>query len=222
MRKRIDMRIGRWRGLAVAATATVLMLALASCYIPDRFRSELLLSRYGEYRMTFDGDLLFAPMLHDYAENKVKPEDEPERMAAVQRDLSRDPAIKSVTPHGKGRFVVHYQREGRIGPNQLIALLRRDAALIRMKSTEDGRILIAANSVKPADAEAMGKFGVGMSGEFRITTDATVLQHNAAEVRPFGAYQVYIWKIENPLSPMPRMAIAREPDPAAAATRPPQ
>jgi hypothetical protein len=136
-------------------------------------------------------------------------------LEVIRHDLARDPAVKTIVSEGKGSFRVHYQREGVIGPNQLIALLRRDAALIRMKSMPDGRIFIAANGVKPADAEAMAKFGVGMSGEFRITTDANVLQHNASEVRPFGAYQVYIWKIDNPLSPMPHMAIMREPDPAA-------
>ena len=194
------------------------LLVLASCYIPDKFRSELQLSRYGEYRMTFDGELIYAPMLHDYAEGKIKPEDEPERLEAIHHDLVRDPAIKTIASVGKGHFRVHYQREGALGPNQLIALLRRDAALIRMKSMPDGRIFIAANAVKPADAEAMDKFGVGMSGEFRVTTDAQVLHHNAGEVRPFGAYQVYIWHIDNPLSPMPHMEIMREPMPAPAGT----
>ena len=208
------MRAKRVKLVTMLAAGCALMLVLASCYIPDKFRAELQFSRYGDYRMTFDGEVMYAPMMHDYAEGKITPEDEPERLEIVHRDLARDPAVKSIESLGKGRFKVHYQREGTLGPNQLIALFRRDAALIRMKSMPDGRIFIAANGIKPSDAEAMAKFGVGMQGEFRITTDANVVAHNAAEVRPFGAYQVYIWHIDNPLSPMPHMAIMRDADPA--------
>ncbi len=34
------------------------MLALSSCYIPDKFKSELRISRFGDYSLTFKGDLL--------------------------------------------------------------------------------------------------------------------------------------------------------------------
>jgi len=204
----------RVRLVSMLAAGGALLLVLASCYIPDKFRAELQFSRYGEYRMTFDGEIMYAPMMHDYAEGKITPEEEPERLEIIRRDLVRDPAVKSIESLGKGHFKVHYVREGALGPNQLIALFRRDAALIRMKSMPDGRIFIAANGIKPSDSETMAKFGLGMSGEFRITTDANVVAHNAGEVRPFGAYQVYIWKIDNPLSPMPHMAILRDIDPA--------
>jgi len=53
-----------------------------------------------------------------------------------------------------------------------------------------------------------------MEGEFRVTTDGKVIKHNATEVRPFGEYKVYIWKIENALSPSPFLAMLREDDPA--------
>jgi hypothetical protein len=34
--------------------------------------------------------------------------------------------------------------------------------------------------------------GLNMEGEFRITTDANVVENNATEVRLFGVYKVYI------------------------------
>ncbi|MCR6632163.1 MAG: hypothetical protein NVV74_20115 [Magnetospirillum sp.] len=195
------------------AAVCALALTLASCYIPDGFHSELRLSRYGDWALSFDGDLIYAPILHDYAEGKITPENEDERNQNIYKDLVRDPAIKDLKRAGKGRFHVKYERMGRLGKVQLTALLRRDARLIGLKSAEDGTIAIAANGVKPSDAQRMAELGISMRGEFRITTDGNVLRHNASEVRPFGQYKVYIWKIENAFSPPPMLVMQREADP---------
>jgi hypothetical protein len=193
--------------------ALALVLMLGSCYIPDQFKAELRLSRYGDFSLTYDGDLLYVPILHDYAEGKVKPEDEPARQENIKRDMARDIAFKKIEAKGKGRFAVHYERTGRLGRVELVALLRRDARILSMKSFENGAIGIVANAVKPADAQAMAKMGIGMQGEFRITTDANVVENNASEVRPFGAFKVYIWRIDGPLAPMPKLIMIRDADP---------
>lgn len=199
----------------VARMTAVLALtfSLASCYIPDNFHGELRLSRYGDWALTYEGDLIYAPILHDYAEGKITPENEDERNQNIYKDLVRDPAIKDLKRAGKGRFHVKYERMGRLDKVQLSALLRRDARLLALKSAEDGTITIAGNGVKPSDAQRMAELGITMRGEFRITTDATVLRHNATEVRPFGQYKVYIWKIENAFSPSPHLVVKRENDP---------
>lgn len=191
----------------------VLTLGLSSCYIPDNFHSELRLSRYGDWALTFDGDLVYVPILHDYAEGKITPDNEEERNQNIYKDLVRDPAIKDLQRIGKGRFRVKYERMGRLAKVQLSALLRRDARILALKSAENGTITIAGNGVRPGDAQRMTELGVNMRGEFRITTDAAVLQHNASEVREFGQYKVYIWKVENAFSPSPMLVMKREDDP---------
>lgn len=190
-----------------------LTLGLSSCYIPDNFHSELRLSRYGDWALTFDGDLIYVPILHDYAEGKITPDNEEERNQNIYKDLVRDPAIKDLQRVGKGRFRVKYERMGRLAKVQLSALLRRDARILALKSAENGTITIAGNGVRPGDAQRMTELGVNMRGEFRITTDAAVLQHNASEVREFGQYKVYIWKVENAFSPSPMLVMKREDDP---------
>lgn len=203
----------RIRGLVRALLALVAVATLASCYVPDKFRSELRISKYGDYALSYDGELIYAPILHDYANGKITPENEEERNNNIYKDLIRDIAFKSVERVGKGRFKVRYERMGRLGETQLTAILRRDARLLALKGNEDGSIVIDANGVKPGDARRMAELGVGMEGEFRVTTDAAVIKHNASEVRPFGQYKVYIWKIENPLSPSPFLVMVREDDP---------
>lgn len=195
------------------AVAAVLALTLASCYIPDKFRGELRLSRYGDYALNYEGDLIWAPILHDYAEGRITPENEEEKNNNIYKDLVRDVAVRDLKRAGKGRFHVKYERMGRLGKVQLTSILRRDARLISMKANEDGTIVIDANGVKPSDAQRMAELGITMQGEFRITTDANVLRHNASDVRPFGEYKVYVWKIENALSPTPTLVMLRDPDP---------
>jgi hypothetical protein len=202
------------RAFAARVMAVIaLTFALTSCYIPDNFHGELRLSRYGDWAMSYEGDLIYAPILHDYAEGKITAENEDERNQNIYKDLVRDPAIKDLKRAGKGRFHVKYERMGRLGKVQLSALIRRDARMLALKSAEDGTIAIAGNGVKPGDAQRMAELGISMRGEFRITTDANVLRHNATEVRPFGQYRVYIWKIENAFSPPPHLVMQREDDP---------
>ncbi|CAA7617489.1 conserved hypothetical protein [Candidatus Terasakiella magnetica] len=189
------------------------LLLLSSCYIPDKFKAELRLSRYGDYALTYKGDLLWAPILDDYRKGKVTPENEKEKIDNIRKDLIRDIAFRKLESKGKGRFGVEYERAGRLDKVQLTALLRRDARLLAMRSMENGVIVIHANAMKPSDAQMMAEMGLNMEGEFRITTDGNVVENNATEVRQFGTSKVYVWKIENALSPMPHLVMLRDPDP---------
>jgi len=204
------MVIGEWlKRFGVLAA----LLLLSSCYIPDKFKSELRLSRYGDYSLTFKGDLMWAPILDAYRKGRVTPENEAEKIENIHKDLVRDIAVRTAVSKGKGRFAVEYERTGRLGQVQLISLLRRDARLLAMRSSENNAIVIHANSLKPSDAQILAEMGLNMEGEFRITTDANVVEHNATEVRPFGTARVYIWKIENALSPTPHLVMIRDNDP---------
>jgi hypothetical protein len=194
--------------------ALAAVLLLSSCYIPDKFKSELRLSKYGDFSLTYKGDLLWGPILDDYRKGKVTPENEAEKIDNIKKDLSRDMAVRKIESRGKGRFRVEYERAGRLDRVQLIALLRRDARMLALRSLENGAIVVAANAIKPSDAQIMAELGLTMEGEFRITTDANVVENNATEVRPFGTARVYIWKIENALSPMPHLVMIRDNDPA--------
>ena len=205
-----------WQGL----TLVVLMLALNSCYVPDKFKAELRMSRYGDYELSFDGELIYVPIQHEYAEHLVKPSEDAARQENIRQDLVRDTAFTEVKPLGHGRFRVKYQGPvrhgkagGRLGQNELVSIIRRDVHMIRIKSNPDNQVVLLAQSIRPTDAEALRQVGLNVNGEFRLTTDANVIQHNATEVRPMGAFKVYIWRIENPLSPMPHAVMIRDIDP---------
>ena len=196
-------------GLAVL----MLLPLLSSCYVPDKFRSELRLSRYGDYALSFDGNLTYAPILFDYQKGTITADNEEERNNNIYNDLIRDKAIKSAKRVGKGTFAVKYERMGRLGLSQQSTILNRNARMLTLKSEPNGMIFIRGASIRPVDAQNMAKYNIGLSGEFRVTTDANVLNHNANEVRAFGIYKVYIWVLDGPLSPSPSMQVLRADDP---------
>ena len=202
-------------------TVVASLLLLSSCYIPDKFRAELRLSRFGDYDMIYKGDLLWAPILDDYRKGRITPDNEAERLENIRKDLSRDIAFRKIEPRGRGRFAVEYERAGRLGQIQLVSLIRRDARIIALRSLENGGIVIAANGLRASDAQTLAELGLTMEGEFRVTTDANVVENNATEVRQFGAYRVYIWKITGPLDPAPHLVMVRDPDPRRPLPLPP-
>lgn len=217
LRMRLPVQPSRFNSIGKCSRSLAFLaatLTLASCYVPDKFKAELRLSRFGDYSLAYQGDLIYAPILHDYVKGNITPENEAERHDHIKADLIRDSAFKSVEHSGKGRFTVKYERSGRLGKTHLSAILRRDARMITLRAKENNLVLIDAFTVKPADAQKMAEMKVSMKGEFRVVTDGNIIRHNASDVRQLGTYNVYIWTIENALSPVPHLVMIRDPDPA--------
>ncbi len=208
-----------WAARAFAACSLVLFLS--SCYVPDHFMAELRLSQYGDYQLTFHGDLVYLPILYDYAAGRVPADKDAERQKQIRQDLVRDKSFTKVVTLGHGRFRVSYVgpltapgvRGGRLGRDELVAIIRRDSRMLTLRSLPNNEIIVAASHLKPADAKVMAEEGVAMKGEFRITTNINVIKNNAEQVRPFGRYTVYIWHIDGPSSPMPYLVGIRNIDP---------
>ncbi len=228
------------KALKMGTACILAALTLSSCYIPDKFKSELILSKEGKYHITFEGDVIYLFILKDYKDGKITKENEQDKIKNIYKDLVRDPAIcpvirdeqgkpkkdpktdawirdnaaceRNLTNLGQGRFRIKYDLEGFIFDGDLITLFRRDAKLLLMKSNDDGTIGIGGNSLRPADASQLVASGINMKGEFRITTDSKeVLRHNATEVYDLKGTRVYLWKIDGPLSPPPQFIMKRVP-----------
>lgn len=191
--------------LALASVAVV----LAACYLPDHFKSEVRVGSTGDYALSFYGDLIWAPLYRDIERGKV-PEDEiPKKIEEIRQDLVRDPAFKTVESLGKGRFHVTYERQGHLKPTDLVTFVRRNAIILQLHATPDGKVALDGATIKPSDANEAVAMGLSLSGEFRLITDAQVLSHNASKVTLYQGYPVYIWTIENAFSPAPHLVMQR-------------
>jgi hypothetical protein len=91
-----------------------------------------------------------------------------------------------------------------------VAFVRRNSIIIELHATPDGHVTVDGNTLKPSDAQIATIAGLDVHGEFRIVTDAKVLEHNATNVTPFGPYWVYIWTIDNAFSPPPHFVMLRD------------
>lgn len=211
------MRAVARAGWRFAVVGAVLAL-LSSCYLPNDFKAEIRITRYGDYAMTFMGDLVYGPLYEDISKNKLKPPEAEEKVATLLRDLRRDkawdpttgkttkPLFTEIAHKGKGVFRVRYEREGQLDSDALVTFVRRNNNILSLKS-EKGVIVVSANTLAAHDAQRIMALGLDMKGEFRVVTDAEVLDHNANTVRPYAGYLVYIWQIENALAPAPRLVM---------------
>jgi hypothetical protein len=143
-------RCRRWFRLPVGFLLLALLPILSSCYVPDQFRAEIRLARNGDFSMTYDGVLTWAPLFMDIRSGKVKGPEIQEKSKSIRRDLKRDTQFTDVRSLGAGQFAVRYKRTGNLAANPgLITFIRRNARLIDIDSRTNGRVGIVVQIPNP-------------------------------------------------------------------------
>ncbi len=195
--------------LAMAAFAAV--AALAACYLPNNFKAEVRLGKNGDFALAYYGELVWAPLYRDIENGKYASDQIPKEIELIRKDLARDTNFKTVESMGQGRFKVEYQREGRLQASQEVTFVRRNAIIILMRASPDGKVTVNSAAIKPSDAKTIADMGLAMKGEFHIVTDGLVRENNATRVEPYqGIYQLYIWKMDGPFTPSVHFVMQRE------------
>ena len=69
--------LASWRARFAAAIAVVLLGALAACYLPNNFKSEIRLGRTGDFALAFYGELVWSPLYRDIQNGKFTSEQLP-------------------------------------------------------------------------------------------------------------------------------------------------
>jgi hypothetical protein len=190
--------------------AVALLAALAACYLPNNFRSEIRMGRTGDFAIAFYGELIWAPLYRDIQNGKYTSDQIPEQVELIRKDIARDSGFKLVESLGQGRFKVEYHREGRLKPSDEVTFVRRNAIILLIKATPDGKVAINGAGIKPSDAKTITDMGLTMKGQFDIITDGLVTTNNATRVEPFQTYQRYVWVVDGPFSPSVHFVMQRE------------
>lgn len=204
------MRFKRPRLLVVVAMMGAMLALLAACYLPNHFIAEIRLGHTGDYSIYYKGDLTWAPLYRDIRRGTLSPAEAQKRIEGIRADLARDPNFKSIVPTDQGIYHVEYKREGHLEDSEQVTFVRRNAVILMIKSHPDGRITVNGNAIKPSDAQVATDLGLDVQGEFRITTDAFVLEQNSTSIKNYDGYTSYIWTVQNAFSPPPHFAIRRE------------
>lgn len=202
---RLVRTLGRYT--RAAATVGIALALLASCYIPDRYEAEIRLTKDGGYGVTFLGQLTYAPLFGQIARGEIDPEKAAANDKMIQDQLKRDTAFKEVTPLGKGRYQIKFEREGRFGgAMQMVNFATRNQAIFRIRTTEDGLIQVNGSGQGQLYADRFEEIGLSSQGLLRIVTDVEVLEHNATFVRASRTpgFTQYDWRIRGFRDPPPK------------------
>jgi hypothetical protein len=198
----------------VAALACV--LALSSCFIPDKFEAEIRLTRDGSYGVTFIGILTYGPLFSQIVRGEIDDAKAKENNRMFLEQLKRETFFKSVEPLGRGRFQVRYERTGKFaGRHQTVTFVSRQEPIFRVLTTEKGTVEVNGSGQGKLYADRLEEVGLTTSGLLRVVTDMEVLEHNAQFIRksPAPGYTQYDWRIRNFRDPSPRFVAKLAVDP---------
>lgn len=186
----------------------VISILMSGCYLPARFDAEVELSRTGFYSVDFTGYLAKVQLYADLKEGKLTPAQEKERVAILERDFKRDGATEEFSYFKQGHFKVHWQKKGDLIKAGSVVVFRRNENILSLTyGRETGLITIRGKYIRPVDADRLRDMGLWMEGEFRVKTDAKVVNHNATKViRGIGGDKdTYVWTIKGPYDPAPKI-----------------
>lgn len=191
--------------LAVAAIA-----GAAACYFPARFDAEIEVARTGHYKMIFDGYIADVPLFDALRKREIAADEEKRKVQGILTDLKRDRATKEASYIRQGLFKISWQDEGDILTSKMVTFLRRNENLLAIKYIKaTGLITVQATQIAPSDIQKLAQIGLAMEGQFRVKTDAPVVEHNATRVSEsaLSREKTYIWDIKGVPNASPKIVL---------------
>ena len=189
-------------------------LVLTSCYLPQRFDSEIEVDAAGYYSMIFDGYIVDVGLYEGLLNGSISEEQEAEKVAVLMRDLSRDTAMQNVEYYKQGHFRVTWERKGDLLKTKTVTFLRRNESMVSLKYVAGtGLVEVMGRSIRKADRQRLAEMGLGMQGEIRVKSPIPALDHNATEViqdKNDELTKWYVWRIKNIFQSTPRLLLKIE------------
>jgi hypothetical protein len=199
---------------ALAALACVVLMT--SCFVPDRYETEVRVSKDGSYGITFIGILTYAPLYGQIVRGEIDEAHAKDNERRFLETLKRDDGFKEVASLGRGRYQVRYERTGRFaGAHQMVTFVSRQEPMFRVRTTETGTLEINGSGQGRLYAKRLEEVGLKSQGLFRVVTDAEVTDTNAHFVRksPAPGYMVYDWRVKGFMDIPPHLSAKLAVDP---------
>ena len=197
-----------WRAVTRVGLLASAALVLASCYLPVRFDSEITVDRAGYYDLKFDGYLADVTLYQGLVEGKITPEQETEKIAVIERDLTRDTDVKEFEYFREGHFRIKWERAGDLLKAKTVTFLRRNELILQLKYVENsGYIVLEGKSIRKENRQQLADMGLSMQGQIRVKTDMKVKDSNATSTKPDPTDKRFtwlVWDIAGVMSPTPR------------------
>ncbi len=186
-----------------------MLMPLTSCFVPDKYSTEIRLTKSGGYGISYVGELTWAPLYGQLTRGEIEPEAGAEQAAAFLAGLKADIYFESVTGLGSGRYKVRYDRQGQFTETQLLSFVRRNARIFQIRASEDGTVNFFGTGAGSNQADQLEAIGLRTEGLVRVVTDAEVLSHNAMSVKrsPTPGYTIYDWNMTSFRQPVPKLTL---------------
>jgi len=190
----------RWfRRIGLLACVLGLAPLLASCYVPDQFRAEIRLAANGDYSLSYQGMLTWAPVYMKIRTGELSGAELRKKVEEVRADLKRDPQFTEIRSLGGGQFAVKYYRTGNFGSKPaFISFVRRSSQLMSLES-RDRILTVAAQTPNPEKAKPLQEAGLMIRGSLRVFSQLPVVgEPGAMAVFPDKAsgWTAYDWYID--------------------------
>lgn len=187
-----------------------LLPLLSSCYVPDDFICEIRIGQTGDYSLTYNGTLTWAPLVLDIHDNKLSPDQIQQFGDSVISELTRINEFSEVTPISPGKVRVKYQKQGRFTTPQQVSFPRSGAEVLAMLLKLDGTLHIWATAKpKMADIQRLDAAGITSHGRLRIITNLDVLKTNATgtgqQMPGYPGWYIFDWTIGSLGQPPPAL-----------------
>ncbi len=200
------------RFLGLALLVAVLPL-LSSCYVPDEFAAEIRVARNGDYSLTYNGVLTWAPLYMQIVRGEVSGDAAQEKIEAIRNDIKRDPQFTSVRSMGRGQFAVQYKRTGNfVATARMVTFVRRNAKIFNIDARDDGTVTIYAETPNIDKARPMAEAGLLVRGTLRVISDMRVVDPgnpSAVYSDKDSDWKVYDWILDGTKPVYPKIVFRR-------------
>jgi hypothetical protein len=178
---------------------------LGSCYLPNAFEAEIKLLKNGTFQLSYQGELIYYPLVYEIAVKNLPIETQTEKMAVTERDLRRDSSFQEVRSLGRGRFKVRYKHTEKIEGTFLYTFVRRNAEIMSVKLAPTGLLTVGARTLKPDDVRAARQIGITINGTLKVVSDLPVAESNAQETKKEGLATIYAWRLTPETTKSPKI-----------------
>jgi hypothetical protein len=176
----------------------ILAVALAGCWIPEKFDTRITINKDGSYTFTYDGTLTYGLALAAAQQGGLSAKDETELQKEGEK-LRRQPGFKKVDYLGKGRYKVLFEKAGNRG--ERFYFLSEELKFFAVLPQVDRSVTVTAVRPGQKEIQELNSIGAKIEGTLSVSvaSGVQVVRHNA-ESEPvfFGLFGAYKWQIKSP------------------------
>jgi hypothetical protein len=195
----------RRRLLASVLVLVGAFLLGSGCLIPEKFDITISIKKDGTFSAVYTGTVAQMLLRQAAVSGQLSVQDE---LAAKQTegDFLHTPGFTKASYLGQGRYTIRFEKKGKL--TAPVSLFDDESRLITITPLSGRTVAVRGFQVDAETVKNLEPLKMEIDGHVHLSTDGTVLQHNAAETPSFfGLLGSYAWRITSPKDPVPEATI---------------